>query len=84
MSGPQGQGAGPGGLPPPKAPKTPRPPKPDRRLSREFAVQGLYEWLVARHDLGVIDAHLREDGEFSRAAVRGERCLLYTSPSPRD
>ncbi len=37
-----------------------------RRQSREFAVQGLYEWLVAGHDLGVIDAHLRESEDFAQ------------------
>ena len=41
-----------------------KPPKPKsaRRRSREFALQGLYEWLVSGTDAGVIDAHLRELG----------------------
>jgi N utilization substance protein B len=65
------------------APATPHPsprgksPRPDRRLSREFAVQGLYEWLVAGHDLGVIDAHLRESDEFARCDRAWFDALLY-------
>ena len=35
-----------------------RPPKSARRRSRELAMQGLYQWLVAKEDAGVIEAHL--------------------------
>ena len=41
------------------AKKTKAPPKNARRRSREFALQGLYEWLVSGDDAGVIDAHVR-------------------------
>ena len=35
-------------------------PKSARRKSREFALQGLYEWLLGGADAGVVDAHVRE------------------------
>jgi transcription antitermination protein NusB len=34
-------------------------PKSARRRSREFALQGLYQWLVSGEDAGAIDAHVR-------------------------
>ncbi len=37
-----------------------------RRRAREFALQGLYEWLVGGADAGVIDAHMREQPHFDR------------------
>ena len=73
----------PGATRPAKPPKPPKPPRPDRRLSREYAVQGLYEWLVARHDLGVIDAHLREDGEFGRCDAAWFDQLLHGCAAKR-
>jgi N utilization substance protein B len=39
--------------------------KSSRRRSREIALQGLYEWLVSGTDPGLIDAHMREQDEFS-------------------
>ena len=41
---------------------TPRP-KSARRRSRELALQGLYEWLISRADVGVVMAHMREQDE---------------------
>ncbi|NUZ07232.1 transcription antitermination factor NusB [Piscinibacter koreensis] len=41
-------------------------PKSARRRSREFALQGLYEWLVSRSDAGLIDAHVREQADFAK------------------
>ncbi|MCB2022080.1 MAG: transcription antitermination factor NusB [Rhizobacter sp.] len=41
-------------------------PKSSRRRSREFALQGLYEWLIAGSDAGVIEAHLREQDGFDK------------------
>ncbi|TAK90415.1 MAG: transcription antitermination factor NusB [Burkholderiaceae bacterium] len=38
-----------------------------RRRAREYALQGLYQWLLAREDAGVIEAHLREDTGFAQA-----------------
>ena len=37
-----------------------------RRRSREFALQGLYEWLVGRGEPAAIDAHMREMEGFGR------------------
>lgn len=37
-----------------------------RRRAREFALQGLYEWLLSRGDAGAIDAHVREHEGFDR------------------
>ncbi len=41
--------------------------KSPRRRSREFALQGLYEWLVGGGEPGAIDAHVREQGDFDKA-----------------
>lgn len=57
--------------------RSPRPPRPNRRLSREFAVQGLYEWLLAGHDLGVIDAGVREQEEFRQCDAAFFDALLH-------
>jgi N utilization substance protein B len=35
-----------------------------RRRARELALQGLYEWLVAGTEPGLIDAHMREQPNF--------------------
>ncbi|OWQ92157.1 N utilization substance protein B [Roseateles aquatilis] len=49
-------------------PAAKRPPaKSARRRSREHALQGLYQWLVTGDDLGVIDAHTREQEGFDKA-----------------
>jgi N utilization substance protein B len=40
--------------------------KSPRRRSRELALQGLYEWLLAGSEAGVIDAHMREQPEFDK------------------
>jgi N utilization substance protein B len=37
-----------------------------RRRAREFALQGLYEWLIAGSDAGLIDAHVREQPGFDK------------------
>ena len=41
-------------------------PKSARRRAREFALQGLYEWLLNGADAGVVDAHVREQEGFDR------------------
>ena len=46
-------------------PAQPRP-RSARRRSREFALQGLYEWLVGRGDVAAIDAHMREQDGFGK------------------
>jgi transcription antitermination protein NusB len=42
-------------------------PKSARRRSREFALQGLYEWIVSNEDAGAIHAHLMETPSFGKA-----------------
>ena len=37
-----------------------------RRRAREFALQGVYEWLINRADAGVVDAHVREQEGFEK------------------
>jgi len=50
---------------PPAAPKR-KPPKSARRRSREFALQGLYEWLVSGADASTVDTHIREQDDFRK------------------
>jgi N utilization substance protein B len=42
-------------------------PKSARRRSRELALQGLYEWQISRADVGVVDAHMREQEEHAKS-----------------
>ena len=65
----------PGGAGPGDAPKAP--PKSARRRSREFAVQGLYQWLVSREDAGAIQAHLAGSPAFGKADLEHFKALLY-------
>jgi len=47
-----------------------------RRKAREFALQGLYGWLVGGGDPGVVDAHMREQDGFGQCdAAHYERLL---------
>lgn len=57
----------------PKRPAT----KSARRRSREFALQGLYEWLLAGADAGVIEAHLREQDGFDQCDRAHLDALLH-------
>ena len=41
--------------------------KSPRRRAREFALKGLYEWLVGRSEVAQIDAHMREQEGFAQA-----------------
>ena len=43
--------------------------KSGRRRSREFALQGLYEWLIGGADAGVVEAHVREQEGFDKCDV---------------
>jgi N utilization substance protein B len=52
-------------------------PKSARRKSREFALQGLYEWLLGRADAGVIDAHVREQDGFDKCDLAYFDLLLH-------
>ena len=53
------------------------PPKSARRRSREVALQGLYQWLISGEDAGVIDAHMREQGEFDKCDAAHFDALLH-------
>ena len=53
------------------------PPKSARRKSREFALQGLYEWLLGRADAGVVDAHVREQDGFDKCDLAYFDLLLH-------
>jgi len=48
-----------------------------RRRSREFALQGLYEWLVSASDAGLIDAHMREQDDFGKCDKAHFDMLLH-------
>jgi N utilization substance protein B len=52
-------------------------PKSSRRRSREFALQGLYEWLVAGSEPGLIDAHVREQEGFDKCDQAHFDALLH-------
>jgi transcription antitermination protein NusB len=53
------------------------PPKSSRRRSREFALQGLYQWLVSGEDAGIVDAHIREQDDFARCDAEHFDALLH-------
>lgn len=52
-----------------------------RRRAREFALQGVYAWLLrndpAGQETGDIDAHIRDSDEFSEADAVWFKTLLY-------
>jgi len=52
-----------------------------RRRAREFALQGIYAWLLgsadAAPDAGEIDAHLRDNARFHEADAAWFQTLLY-------
>ncbi len=49
-----------------------------RRMAREFALQGVYGWLLRQGeaDLGEIDAHIRDSEEFDKADFQWYYTLL--------
>jgi N utilization substance protein B len=53
------------------------PPKSARRRAREFALQGLYHWLLNAEDAGVIDAHMRGVTGFDRADTAHFDAVLH-------
>ena len=59
------------------------PPKSARRRSREFALQGLYEWLLSGdpsdQNAGAIDAHIRDTPGFDKADAEHYVALLHGS-----
>ena len=48
-----------------------------RRKAREFALQGLYEWLIGGADAGVVDAHVREQDGFDKCDAAHFDMLLH-------
>ncbi|MEO6363813.1 MAG: transcription antitermination factor NusB [Caldimonas sp.] len=48
-----------------------------RRRAREFALQGLYEWLLGGGEPGVIDAHVREQDGFAKCDVPHFEAVLH-------
>ncbi len=41
-------------------------PKSARRRSRELALQGLYQWQLSHDDIGVVNAHMREQDDYGK------------------
>jgi transcription antitermination protein NusB len=52
-------------------------PKSVRRRSREFALQGLYEWLVSGTDAKLVDAHMHEQDDFAKCDSAHFDALLH-------
>ena len=48
-----------------------------RHRAREFALQGLYEWLLNSEEAGAIDAHIREAHGFDKADAEHFDALLH-------
>jgi N utilization substance protein B len=48
-----------------------------RHRAREFALQGIYQWLLSNEDSGVIDAHIRQARGFDKADAAHFNALLH-------
>ncbi|MEO0317285.1 MAG: transcription antitermination factor NusB [Pseudomonadota bacterium] len=48
-----------------------------RHRAREFALQGLYQWLLNAEDSGAIDAHIRDAHGFDKADTEHFDALLH-------
>ena len=48
-----------------------------RHRSREFALQGIYQWLLNNEDAGAIDAHIRNAHGFEKADAEHFDILLH-------
>jgi len=48
-----------------------------RRRAREFALQGLYEWLVAGGEAAAVEAHIREQEDFEKCDRAHFDALLH-------
>ncbi len=48
-----------------------------RHRAREFALQGIYEWLLNKEDAGAIEAHIREAHGFEKADAEHFDSLLH-------
>ena len=58
-------------------PRKVSPQKSSRRRSREFALQGLYEWLVSGSEPALIEAHMRELEGFDKSDKAHFEMLLH-------
>jgi N utilization substance protein B len=52
-----------------------------RHRAREFALQGVYQWLLNHEDVGVIDAHIRQAHGFDKADSGHFHVLLHNTIS---
>ena len=50
-----------------------------RHRAREFALQGIYQWLLSHEDVAVIEAHIRQAHGFDKADVAHFDALIYGS-----
>jgi N utilization substance protein B len=50
-----------------------------RHRAREFALQGIYQWLLNREDVAVIEAHIRQAHGFDKADIEHFEALIYGS-----
>ncbi|WP_159991114.1 transcription antitermination factor NusB [Pelistega ratti] len=51
-----------------------------RRRAREYALQGIYAWIISGceyQERGAVDAHIRNQEEFSQADEQWYKTLLY-------
>lgn len=48
-----------------------------RHRAREFALQGIYQWLLSQEDAGVIDAYIRDAHGFDKADRAHFDALLH-------
>jgi transcription antitermination protein NusB len=55
-----------------------------RHRAREFALQGLYQWLMNQEDAGAIDAHIRNAHGFDKADAEHFDLLLHGTISDVD
>lgn len=55
-----------------------------RRRSREFALQGLYEWQLSRAEVRDVDAHVREFDDFAKCDSAYYDALLHGCIERRD
>jgi len=65
----------------PPDPRPPRKTRSARRRAREFALQGIYAWLIRdaqdAQEAGEIDAHLRDNARFHEADADWFQTLLH-------
>jgi N utilization substance protein B len=55
-----------------------------RHRAREFALQGIYQWLLNHEDPAVIDAHIRQAHGFDKADSGHFHALLHNSIEQAD